>query len=234
VETSAGIILPDAYIRAMADAAHEVGAIMVLDCIASGCAWVDMKATGVDVLISAPQKGWSSTPSAGLVMMSERAVTRMSETSSDSFAVDLKKWHAIMQAYENGGHAYHATMPTDGLRAFRDTMLETRDFGFDKLKEAQWALGNAVRAALAEKGIRSVAAEGFGAPGVVVSYTDDPDIQNGSKFAAQGMQIAAGVPLQCDEPADFRTFRIGLFGLDKLYDVQGTLGRLLPVIDRVL
>ncbi|WP_333715250.1 aminotransferase class V-fold PLP-dependent enzyme [Yoonia sp.] len=234
VETSAGIILPDDYIRAMADAAHEVGAIVVLDCIASGCAWIDMKATGVDVLISAPQKGWSSTPSAGLVMMSERAVARMAETSSNSFAVDLKKWHGIMQAYENGGHAYHATMPTDGLRAFRDTMLETRDFGFDRLKDAQWALGNAVRKALAEKGIKSVAADGFGAPGVVVSYTDDPAVQNGSKFMAEGMQIAAGVPLQCDEPADFRTFRIGLFGLDKLYDVQGTLDRLVPVLDRVL
>ncbi len=234
VETSAGIILPDDYITALAEAAHEVGAIMVLDCIASGCAWVDMRATGVDVLISAPQKGWSSTPSAGLVMMSERAVARLAETTSNSFTVDLKKWHSIMQAYENGGHAYHATMPTDGLRAFRDTMLETRTFGFDKLKEAQWALGKAVRAALADKGIKSVAAEGFGAPGVVVSYTHDPDIQNGSKFAAEGMQIAAGVPLQCDEPEDFRTFRLGLFGLDKLYDVRGTLDRLLPVLNRVL
>lgn len=234
VETSAGIILPDDYVSALADAAHEVGAIMVLDCIASGCAWVDMKATGVDVLISAPQKGWSSTPSAGLVMMSDRAVARMENTTSDSFVVDLKKWTQIMDAYENGGHAYHATMPTDGLRAFRDTMLETREFGFEKLKEAQWALGNAVRAALAEKGIKSVAAEGFGAPGVVVSYTDDPDIQNGSKFAAEGMQIAAGVPLQCDEPDDFRTFRLGLFGLDKLYDVDATLGRLLPVLNKVL
>ncbi|WP_438956722.1 aminotransferase class V-fold PLP-dependent enzyme [Cognatiyoonia sp.] len=234
VETSAGIILPDDYIAALADAAHEVGAIMVLDCIASGCAWVDMKATGVDVLISAPQKGWSSTPSAGLVMMSDRAVARMENTSSDSFTVDLKKWTSIMDAYENGGHAYHATMPTDGLRAFRDTMLETREFGFNKLKDAQWALGNAVRAALADKGIKSVAAYGFGAPGVVVSYTDDPDVQNGSKFAAEGMQIAAGVPLQCDEPEDFRTFRIGLFGLDKLYDVDGTLDRLLPVLNRVL
>ncbi len=234
VETSAGIILPDDYVSALADAAHEVGAIIVLDCIASGCAWVDMKATGVDVLISAPQKGWSSTPSAGLVMMSDRAVARMENTKSDSFVVDLKKWTQIMDAYENGGHAYHATMPTDGLRAFRDTMLETREFGFEKLKEAQWALGNAVRAALAEKGIKSVAAEGFGAPGVVVSYTDDPDIQNGSKFAAEGMQIAAGVPLQCDEPDDFRTFRLGLFGLDKLYDVDATLGRLLPVLNKVL
>ncbi|PXW70866.1 aspartate aminotransferase-like enzyme [Loktanella sp. PT4BL] len=234
VETSAGIILPDDYIKALADAAHDVGALMVLDCIASGCAWVDMKATGVDVLISAPQKGWSSTPSAGLVMLSARAEARMAETTSNSFTVDLKKWHSIMQAYLNGGHAYHATMPTDGLRAFRDTMLETREFGFDKLKEAQWALGDAVRKVLADKGIRSVAAEGFGAPGVVVSYTDDPAIQNGSKFAAEGMQIAAGVPLQCDEPDDFRTFRLGLFGLDKLYDVDATLARLVPVLDKVL
>ena len=234
VETSAGIILPDRYIAALAAAAHEVGALMVLDCIASGCAWVDMKAVGVDVLISAPQKGWSSPPCAGLVMMSERAVTRMTETTSNSFTVDLKKWHSIMQAYESGGHAYHATMPTDGLRAFRDTMRETQAFGFAKLKEAQWALGNAVRKVLADKGIRSVAAEGFGAPGVVVSYTDDPGVQNGSKFAAVGMQIAAGVPLQCDEPEDFRTFRLGLFGLDKLYDVDGTLARLVPVLDRVL
>jgi aspartate aminotransferase-like enzyme len=234
VETSAGIILPDDYITAMAAAAHEVGALMVLDCIASGCAWVDMAATGVDVLISAPQKGWSATPCAGLVMMSDRAVTRMADTASDSFAVDLKKWHAIMQAYENGGHAYHATMPTDGLRSFRDTMIETRDYGFEKLKDAQWALGDAVRAYLAGKGIKSVAAEGFGAPGVVVSYTDDPAIQNGSKFGAQGMQIAAGVPLQCDEPDDFRTFRLGLFGLDKLYDVDATMARLTPVLDKVL
>ena len=234
VETSAGIILPDDYITALAAAAHKVGALMVLDCIASGCAWVDMKATGVDVLISAPQKGWSSTPCAGLVMMSDRAVARMQDTTSNSFSIDLKKWHSIMQAYLNGGHAYHATMPTDGLRAFRDTMLETRAYGFEKLKEAQWALGDAVRKALADKGIRSVAAEGFGAPGVVVSYTDDPAVQNGSRFAAEGMQIAAGVPLQCDEPDDFRTFRLGLFGLDKLYDVDATLGRLVPVLDKVL
>jgi len=234
VETSAGIILPDAYVTALAEAAHKVGALMVLDCIASGCAWVDMKATGVDVLISAPQKGWSATPCAGLVMLSDRAVARMEETTSNSFATDLKKWHQIMMAYEGGGHAYHATMPTDGLRAFRDTMLETRDYGFDKLKDAQWALGNAVRAHLASKGIRSVAADGYGAPGVVVSYTTDPEIQSGRAFAAKGMQIAAGVPLQCDEPADFSTFRLGLFGLDKLYDVDGTVNRLTKVLDEVL
>ena len=234
VETSAGIILPDAYISAMAEAAHDVGALMVLDCIASGCVWVDMKATGVDVLISAPQKGWSATPCAGLVMMSDRAAERLAGTTSNSFAGDLKKWASIMDAYEAGGHAYHATMPTDGLRAFRDTMQETRDHGFARLKEAQWQLGDAVRTHLATLGVKSVAAEGFGAPGVVVSYTDDPEVQNGKKFVAEGMQIAAGVPLQCDEPADFRTFRLGLFGLDKLYDVEGTLGRLLPVLDRVL
>lgn len=234
VETSAGVILPDAYIAAMAEAAHEVGALMVLDCIASGCVWVDMRALGVDVLISAPQKGWSAQPCAGLVMLSDRAVARLKETQSDSFAIDLKKWYDIMQAYENGGHAYHATMPTDALRAFRDTMRETRDYGFDKLKQAQWDLGNAVRGLMAEKGVVSVAAEGFGAPGVVVCYTADPEIQTGKRFAAEGMQIAAGVPLQCDEPADFRTFRIGLFGLDKLYDVAGTVERLKRVVDKVL
>jgi aspartate aminotransferase-like enzyme len=234
VETSAGVILPDDYITEMAAAAHAVGALMVLDCIASGCAWVDMKATGVDVLISAPQKGWSASPCAGLVMLSERALARLETTQSDSFAIDLKKWRQIMAAYENGGHAYHATMPTDSLRAFRDTMIETRDYGFEKLRDAQWALGHAVRALLAEKGVQSVAADGFGAPGVVVSYTTDPAIQNGSKFAAKGMQIAAGVPLQCDEPADFRTFRLGLFGLDKLYDVEGTVARLKTVIDQVI
>ncbi|MGB2358402.1 MAG: aminotransferase class V-fold PLP-dependent enzyme [Paracoccaceae bacterium] len=234
VETSAGVILPDDYIAAMASAAHEVGALMVLDCIASGCAWVDMRALGVDVLISAPQKGWSASPSAGLVMLSERALARLEETSSNSFAIDLKKWYSIMQAYEGGGHAYHATMPTDALRAFRDTMLETRDYGFDRLRDAQWELGGRVRALLCEKGVRSVAAEGFGAPGVVVSYTADPGVQNGSKFAQQGMQIAAGVPLACDEPEGFMTFRLGLFGLDKLYDVDATVARLQRVIDQVL
>ena len=234
VETAAGLILPDDYVKALADAAHDVGALMVLDCIASGTVWVDMKATGVDVLISAPQKGWSASPSAGLVMMNERAAARMAETTSSSFAIDLKKWRSIMEAYENGGHAYHATMPTDALKAFRDTMLETREYGFEKLKDAQWALGNGVRALLADKGIKSVAVEGFGAPGVVVSYTSDPAIQNGSKFAAEGMQIAAGVPLQCDEPEGFSTFRLGLFGLDKLYDVDGAIGRLKTILDRVL
>ncbi len=234
VETSAGVILPDDYITAMAAAAHEVGALMVLDCIASGCVWVDMEKTGVDVLISAPQKGWSASPSAGLVMLSENARARIDDTESDSFAIDLKKWLQIMEAYEGGGHAYHATMPTDALRAFRDTMLETRDYGFEKLRDAQWDQGNRVRAMLAEKGVQSVAADGFGAPGVVVSYTDDPEIQNGKKFAAEGMQIAAGVPLQCDEGDGFRTFRIGLFGLDKLYDVDASVARLQAAFDKVL
>lgn len=234
VETSAGMILPDDYITRLAAAAHGVGALMVLDCIASGCIWVDMKATGVDVLISAPQKGWSSTPCAGLVMLSERAMARMAETTSDSFALDLKKWHAIMKAYEDGGHAYHATMPTDGLRAFRDAMAETKAYGFGRLKEAQWQLGNGVREMFAAKGVKPVAAEGFGAPGVVVCYTEDPAIKSGKAFAEKGMQIAAGVPLAVDEPAGFSTFRIGLFGLDKLYDVDGTIARLARVVDQVL
>ena len=234
VETSAGIILPDAYIAALSEAAHEVGALMVLDCIASGCVWVDMKATGVDVLISAPQKGWSSTPCAGLVMMSAEARARLAEQRPASFAVDLKKWAEIMDAYENGGHAYHATMPTDGLRAFRDTVAESRRIGFGILSDAQWALGQGVRDYLASKGVKSVAAPGFESPGVVVSYTSDPAMQSGAAFSAHGMQIAAGVPLMVDEGPEFRTFRIGLFGLDKLRDVDATLERFRAVADEVL
>ncbi len=203
VETSSGIMLPDSYMKAVAEAAHETGALFVLDCIASGTVWVDMKATGVDVLISAPQKGWSASPSAGLVMLNERGLAELQETRSSSFAVDLGKWHQIMQAYENGGHAYHSTMPTDALAGFRDTMLETQAIGFEKLRGQQLKLGRDVRKLLAERGFRSVAAAGFEAPGVVVSYTDDPGIQNGRKFAEHGMQIAAGVPMMCDEPEGF-------------------------------
>ena len=234
VETSAGIILPDDYIATVAAAAHEVGALMVLDCIASGCVWVDMAATGVDVLISAPQKGWSASPSAGLVMLSPLAEARLATTTSNSFALDLKKWRSIMAAYEGGGHAYHATMPTDALRGFRDAMLETQAMGWAEAKAAQWALGRAVRAMLAARGAASVAAEGFQAPGVVVSYTDEPEVQNGKRFMAQGLQIAAGVPLQVGEGPEFRTFRLGLFGLDKLADVPGTLARLERAVEAVL
>ena len=234
VETSSGVMLPDDYMKQVANAAHEVGALFVLDCIASGTIWVDMKEIGVDMLISAPQKGWSSSPSAGLVMMNERALDILPNTKSTSFAVDLAKWHQIMQAYLNGGHAYHSTMPTDALRSFRDAMLETRDVGFVELKERQFELGRRVRALLADNGFKSVAASGFEAPGVVVSYTEDDGIQNGSKFAANGMQTAAGVPLQCDEPADFKTFRLGLFGLDKLADIDRTVNRLRDVLGLVV
>ena len=234
VETSAGIILPDDYIAAMAAAAHEVGALLVLDCIASGCIWVDMAALGIDAVITAPQKGWSASPATGVVVMSPRAEARLAETTSNSFVVDLKKWRAIMEAFEKGGHAYHATMPTDAIVGFRDAMLETKAMGFAEAKAAQWALGRAVRAMLAAKGVPSVAAEGFQAPGVVVSFTTDPDIQNGSKFKALGYQIAAGVPLQVGEGAEFRTFRLGLFGLDKLKDVDATVARLKTALDQVL
>ncbi|HLV08040.1 MAG TPA: aminotransferase class V-fold PLP-dependent enzyme [Croceibacterium sp.] len=234
VETASGIILPDDYVRAVADAAHEVGALFVLDCIASGAVWVDMRESGVDILISAPQKGWSAPPSAGLVMLTEQALERCKASQSTSFAMDLNKWNAIMEAYLGGGHAYHATMPTDALRAFHGAMMETRQIGFDTLKQAQWEQGRAVRAMLAQRGIKSVAAPGFEAPGVVVSYTDDPEIQNGRKFAAHGLQIAAGVPLQCDEGPDYRSFRIGLFGLDKLKDVPASLQRLSDAFDAVL
>ena len=234
VETSAGMILPDDYLRAVSEAVHAVGGLFVLDCIASGTIWVDMKAVGVDVLVSAPQKGWSGSPCCGLVMMSEDAATAVSSSNSTSFACDLRKWLEIMRAYENGGHAYHATMPTDALIGFRDVMLETEVYGFDKVRDEQQELGDKVRALLESKGIKSVAADGFKAPGVVVCYTDDDTIHNGSKFAAAGMQIAAGVPLQCDEPADYKSFRLGLFGLDKLHNVDRTVEKLDQALNQVM
>ena len=233
VETSSGMILPDDYIREVTEAVHAVGALFVLDCIASGCIWADMKALGVDVLISAPQKGWSASPSAGLVMLSERARDLAKARKSSSFAVDLGKWLAIMEAYENGGHAYHATMPTDALRGFRDAMAETKALGFDATKEAQWDQGRKVRAALAAQGFRSVAAEGFEAPGVVVVFTRDADLQSGKPFAAEGVQIAAGVPLMVGEGDDYRSFRIGLFGLDKLKDVDASVARFEAALKQV-
>ena len=223
VETSAGMLLPDSYITQVADATHQSGGIMVLDCIASGALWVDMKKTGVDVIVSAPQKGWSGTPCCALVMMSQRALDMLQSTESSSFACDLKKWREIMEAYENGGHAYHATMPTDGLKNFRDVMKETQGLGFEAMKEAQIELGNKVRAVLEEHGYKSVAADGYKSPGVIVSYTNDPAIKSGAKFSQAGMQIAGGVPLKCGEPEDFSTFRIGLFGLDKLTNIQRTV-----------
>jgi aspartate aminotransferase-like enzyme len=234
IETASGIMLPDAYLRAVADAVHAVGGMFVLDCIASGTVWVDMKECGVDVLISAPQKGWSASPCCGLVMLSALASEKIDLTTSTSFACDLRKWLQIMEAYENGGFAYHATMPTDGLATLRDVMKETEAYGFDKVRVAQLELGKRVRSLLADKGFKSVAAEGFEAPSVVVSYTDDDGIRSGKKFAHAGLQIAPGVPLQCDEPEDFKTFRIGLFGLDKLQDVESAVARLAKALDRIL
>jgi aspartate aminotransferase-like enzyme len=232
VETASGIILPDDYVRAVAAAVHEAGGLFVLDCIASGTVWVDMKACGVDVLISAPQKGWSGSPCCGLVMLGDAAIARLPETTSTSFACDLKKWLEIMQAYEGGGHAYHATMPTDALVRMRDVMAETKACGFAKVRAEQVELGARVRALLAERGFRSVAAPGFEAASVVVVYTDDDGLRSGAKFAAQGLQTAAGVPLQCEEPADFMTFRLGLFGLDKLHDVERTVRYLEEALDK--
>jgi aspartate aminotransferase-like enzyme len=234
VETSAGLLLPDNYLRAVADAVHEVGGLFVLDCIASGAIWVDMQATGVDVLVSAPQKGWSGSPCCAFVMLSERARSAIDGTTSSSFAADLKKWLQIMEAYEGGGHAYHATMPTDALTVTRDVMLETRAYGFEKLRAEQLELGRRVRTLLAAKGLRPVAAEGFQAPGVVVSYTDDTGLHTGKAFIGEGLQAAAGVPLQCDEPADFKTFRIGLFGLDKLHHIDRTVANLDQAISHIL
>jgi len=228
------MMLPDDYLKAVSEAVHSVGGLLVLDCIASGTIWVDMQECGVDVLISAPQKGWSGPPCAGLVMLGAAALEHLEDTESSSFAMDLKKWLQIMQAYEKGAHAYHATMPTDALRQFRDVMLEAREIGFARLKQQQQELGDKVRRLLKAKGINSVAAEGFEAPGVVVSYTGDAGIQSGQKFAATGMQIAAGVPLQCDERDDYQTFRLGLFGLDKLQDVDQAVARLETALNEVL
>jgi aspartate aminotransferase-like enzyme len=226
VETAAGMVLPDSYLLALSDAVHAVGGLMVLDCIASGALWVDMRATGVDILISAPQKGWSSSPCCAMVMLSERARKAIDSTQSTTFAMDLRKWLQIMETYEQGGHAYHTTLPTDALLRLRDTMKETEAYGFAKVRDEQVELGRQVRALLESNGFASVAAQGFQAPGVVVSYTDDAEIQSSKKFLAAGLQTAAGVPLQCDEPADFRTFRIGLFGLEKWHNVARTIGQL--------
>ena len=226
VETSAGMILPDDYLKAVADAVHEVGGLFVLDCIASGAIWVDMAATGVDVLISAPQKGWSSSPCCAMVMLSARARDAIEQTQSSTFAMDLKKWLAIIETYEQGGHAYHTTMPTDALTRLRDTMVETEAYGFNKVRDEQMALGQKVRALLTDYGFISVAAEGFKAPGVVVSFTTDPGLQSSKKFLEVGLQTAAGVPLQCDEGPDFMTFRLGLFGLDKWHDGDAAVASL--------
>lgn len=233
VETASGMILPLDYMRAVADAVHAVGGLFVLDCIASGTIWVDMQKAGVDVLISAPQKGWSSSPCCAMVVLSKAAREKLDTTTSTSFAMDLKKWVQIMETFEAGNHAYHATMPTDSLARLRDTMLETERIGFDKLKALQQEQGDKVRAVLESKGFPSVAAKGFQAPGVVVSYTTDAEIQNGKKFLAHGLQTAAGVPLQCDEGADFKSFRIGLFGLDKLNNVDRTVQQLTNALNQL-
>jgi len=233
VETASGMILPDDYLDAVGEAVRAVDGLFVLDCIASGAMWVDMAARGIDILISAPQKGWSGPSCCGLVMLSARARERIESTASTSFAADLRKWLQIMETYEGGGHAYHATLATDALAAVARAMRETRDWGLGRACDAQAELGARVRALLEGRGFASVAANGFQAPGVVVSHTDDPGIHSGSKFIAQGLQTAAGVPLMCDEPADFRSFRVGLFGLDKLQHIERTVQRLADALDRI-
>ena len=234
VETSSGMMLPDDYLRAVAEAVHSVGGLFVLDCVASGTIWVDMEVCGIDILITAPQKGWSGSPCCGLVMLNPVARERIESTVSTSYACDLLKWLKIMEAYENGGHAYHATMPTDALRGLRDVMKETEAYGFEQARAEQQELGDKVKALLISKGIKIVAAEGFQAPGVIVCYTEDVGIHTGKKFLDIGIQTAAGVPLQCDEPKDFQTFRLGLFGLDKLQNIDRTVEKLDEALSQVL
>lgn len=236
VETSTGIILPDDYIRKASEAMHNIGGLFVLDCIASGTVWADMKNLGVDVVISAPQKGWTGPCCAALVMMSERAATKMQTTTETSFSMSLKRWSAIMDTYEAGGFGYHTTMPTDGLRDFHEISVETLKFGLPELKEAQLKLGKEARAALNNRGLISVAAPGFQAPGVLVYYspigTENPVMMN--KFKAHGLQIAMGVPWRIDEPDGLKTFRMGLFGLDKLGGIQQAVDVLTAALDPVL
>lgn len=234
VETASGIMLTDDYMRQVSDAVHAVGGLFVLDCIASGCMWVDMQATGVDVLISAPQKGWSASAGCAFIMLSKLAREKIDSTQSTSFACDLRKWLQIMESYEQGNVAYHTTMPTDALTILRDVMEETAAYGFAKVRAEQQELGDKVRALLESKGFKSVAAEGYQAPGVVVSYTNDDGIQSAGKFVAAGLQTAAGVPLQCDERSDFKTFRVGLFGLDKLHNIERTVANLSKALDTML
>ncbi|ELA09580.1 Serine-pyruvate aminotransferase/ aspartate aminotransferase-like protein [Moraxella macacae 0408225] len=233
VETASGIMLSDDYIRTLADAVHKVGGLLVIDGIASGCVWLDMQDLGIDVLLSAPQKGWSSTPCAGLVMLSKQAVCALDNTVSTSFSLDLKQWLNIMQAFENGGHAYHATMPTDSLKILRDTLNEAKQIGFAKLKSAQIELGEKVRELLEQHGYQSICDKNDQAFGVIVCYTDRDDIHKGVAFLQQGVQIASGVPLKVGEPDDFKTFRVGLFGLDKLKDVDATVARLKTALQAV-
>jgi aspartate aminotransferase-like enzyme len=236
VETSTGMILPDDYIRKITQAMHEVGGIFVLDCIASGAIWVDMKDLGIDVVISAPQKGWTGPACAALVMMSERARELMNNTEETSFSISLKRWSAIMDTYEKGGFGYHTTMPTDALRDFHEISVETMKFGIPELKEAQSSLGKQAHEILGSKGLTSVAAKGFQAPGVLVYYSPT-GVENPAmmmKFKNQGLQIAMGVPWRIDEPDGLKTFRIGLFGLDKMGNIPKALHTFEDALDNVL
>ncbi|MEK9855267.1 MAG: alanine--glyoxylate aminotransferase family protein [Rhodobiaceae bacterium] len=233
VETSAGMMMPDDFIAAVTECVHEHGGMFVLDCVASGTVFVNLEQTGVDVLLTAPQKGWSASPCAALVMMSPRARARLDETTSSSFANDLKKWTQIMETYEGGAHAYHATMPTDALRHFRDALVEAEAFGLEALKAAQIRLGQQVRRLLGRYQYKSVAAEGFEAPSVVVCFAPNAEIKSGKAFAEQGLQIAAGVPLECGEREDYASFRIGLFGLDKLSDPERTVAHLETALEKI-
>ena len=227
VETSAGMVLPDDYVRAVAAATHDVGGLFVLDCIASGALWVDMTDLGVDVLLSAPQKGWSGSPCAGFVMLGEAGRAGVMSTTSTSFAVDLQKWLTITEAYTQGQTPYHATMPTDTLAHNAALMRETRAAGLDRAAPGPDLARH--RGPRPARGARVPVRRGpRDSPHRAWwwSYTDDPEIQSGAKFKQRGIQIAAGVPLMCGEGDDFSTFRVGLFGLDKLSDVDGTVERL--------
>ena len=232
VETSTGIKLPDEYVAEVGAAVQEHGGHFVLDCIASGTYWTDMKALNVDVVITAPQKGWTGPACVGLTMLSERATEAVRASKPKSMVLNLSKWLDVAESYDNGGFMYYTTMPTDAITLFRDVAAETKEYGFAKAKEDFILLGQEVRDMMASKGFTTVAADGYHAPGVVVAYTDDPNMF--PKFKSQGFQVAAGVPFMIDEPTGNHTFRIGLFGIDKLYNRARTVSRLAEGIDAVV
>jgi len=247
IETSAGIVLSDDYVRSLAAATHDAcpDAIFVLDCIASGNRWTDMQALGVDVLITAPQKGWTGPACVGIAMMGERACEIMAKQNAvspkgHSFSCNLAKWAGVADAYaQPGGFMYHTTLPTDSLMVFRDVIMETKEFGYEQCEERMCQLGDGIRNVLESRGFKSVAAPECAAPTVVVSYNrQDEDAAILGKLKGEGIQVAGGVPLKIDEPWDGfaapPTFRLGLFGLDKLKNVDHTVAVFEGALDKVM
>ena len=233
VETSTGIIIPDEYIKGIGEATKSIGGLFVLDCVASGSLFVDMEILGIDLLLTAPQKGWSSTPCAGVIMLNKNAREKIKKTTSSSYSCDLHKWLTVMESYEDNNYTYHTTFPTDGLKNFRTNILEIKKIGYQKTTDLQIQLGQKMRKLTEDFGYVSVAAKGYKAPTVIVNYTSEEDMKSGKKFADLGVQIAAGMPLEIGEPSDFMSFRIGLFGIDKLLNIDRTVENFKAALEKI-